>query len=135
MPIHGDGNCFYRSISAVVTGNYNVESKDYLIVKEKLFHFMDANSSVIDNLTNTENYATTSDTRLPDRWATDHEIAAMASLLKTSIAVYSMFGNTWTWSVFQPNHLMTSLPFSDHFIYLSNVNQNHYEPVISIGQQ
>ena len=96
---------------------------------------MAINSKVIDNLTNTDNYARTSITRLANKWATDHEITAMASLLKTSIAVYCKYGATWNWSVFEPNHRMASQPFNDHMVYLYNETQNHYVPVISIEQQ
>ena len=133
--IHGDGNCFYRSISAVITGDHSRKCTDYEIVKEKLFDFMAINSKVIDNLTSTENYAKTSGTRLPNKWATEHEITAMASLLKTPIAVYCKYGPKWSWSVFEPNYRMASQPFNNHLVYLFNTNQNHYEPVISIEQQ
>ena len=56
-------------------------------MKKRLFEFMGMNSEVIDNLSATHNYAKTCNTRLDHHWATDIEIGAMASILKTSIAV------------------------------------------------
>ena len=97
---------------------------------------MAVNSNVIDQLTNTKDYIGTSSPRLSNQWATEIEMMAMASLLKTPIAVYGKYNPTkWMWSVFEPNPRLAPQPHSDHLIYLHNVNQNHYEPVISIDQQ
>ena len=76
-----------------------------------------------------------SETRLASKWATDVEIGAMATFLKTPIAVFSPWGTTWNWQTFKPNPLMADEPFKDNLVYLSNANRVHYEPVISIDQQ
>ena len=93
---------------------------------------MEKNSSAIDNLAAKTDYVNTSGTRLPDRWASEVEIVAMASLLNTTIGVYSVYASTWSWAMHKPNSQMSNGPINDEVIYLYNKNRNHYEPVISI---
>ena len=130
--ILGDGNCFYRSINAIVTGSDLPGSNNYLIVKEKLFDFMEKNPIGMKMVTMKNDYALTTETKERDAWATDYEIKAMASLLKTTIAVYCMDTNKWLWQTFEPHSRMANPPFNDHLIYLHNVNKNHYEPVLRV---
>ena len=136
LPTLGCGSCFYRSICSITSGDNSYNSITHKVVKKKLFEFMELNSGVIDNLSARKNYSKTSKTREEGQWATDIEIGAMASLLRTPIAVYSVWGsnNTWCWQVFRPNHRMATRPFDQHIIYLCNTNQNHYEPVLSIAE-
>ena len=128
----GCGNCFYRSICSVVSGDIQFNSIIYRDVKARLFNFMEKNSSAIDNLAAKTDYVNTSGTRLPDRWATEVEIVAMASLLNTTIGVYSVYASTWSWAMHKPSSQMSNGPINDEVIYLYNKNRNHYEPVISI---
>ena len=59
-------------------------------------------------------------------------IIAMAALLNTNIAVYSKYNNILKWSVITPSHRINSHPSEEDFIYIKHVNENHYEPVLSI---
>ena len=132
LHIETDGNCFYRTIAAIVTGNSNCNSEDYVQVKNALFRFMDTNSEFMEDVTGKKNYAATSKSRLHNAWATLSEIIAMAAFLNTNIAVHSKYNNILKWSVITPSHRINSHPSEEDFIYIKHVNENHYEPVLSI---
>ena len=123
LSIEGDGNCFYRTVAALVTGNNNKACQAWEKVKDALFKFMREHSEVIDNLSGIQNYATTSPTRVPKQWATFNEIVAMATILDTNIAIYSDYGKIPCWKVYSPSIHIIEEPSKEDFIYMKHVNK------------
>ena len=62
-------------------------------------------------------------------WATDAEILATASLLKTDVVVYSRYGENFRWLCYPASFKLDKL--SAEAVYLTNLNE-HFNVVISI---
>ncbi|XP_033760253.1 OTU domain-containing protein 1-like [Pecten maximus] len=130
IPIRADGNCFFRAISAIITGS----ESDHLRVRELITKhisdhpdmyrtFLMSRGGMSEYLTNM---------RRPKEWATDVEILATATMLKSVVEVFfpcRIKGTTeYRWQTFKP---LDNLDISHPAIYICNKNE-HFEPVLDI---
>lgn len=116
----GDGNCFFRAISFVVTGS---EDLHQLFRKRITDHMINIDNSLRVFLIRNE--------QMNDDgvWATENEILAAASLLETDILVYAAYGLKMDWLRYPASLSLDIL--TSHAIFLSNQSGNHFNVVLS----
>jgi len=126
----GDGNCFFRTVSYELCGTaeYHVQVRD-AIVK---FMSSGKNAKMFQDYTSKAVATYLSDTQMnkEETWATDVEIVATATLLKTTIYVYSDVNSPSKWYKHQPLFQCVGSQCSEN-MYITNV-QNHFERVVSV---
>lgn len=93
----GDGNCWYRAVSYLVFGD---ESR-YADIRVQVSRFMEVNAAKL-NERNGENYVENSQVAIDQVWATDAEISATSTMLRTKIYLHAENGGKWRWLKFDP---------------------------------
>ena len=88
--------------------------------------FMAKYPDIIDNMSGKRDYMKLG-VRRNRHWATDIEIHAMASLLKTTIATFATYHSTWCWQLHKPVPSMSSPPYNMQVIYLDHTNSNEID--------
>ncbi|XP_071958642.1 uncharacterized protein [Antedon mediterranea] len=97
--ITGDGNCFYRAISYIISGTEN----NHLILRKAITNHLLESDDMFSNALSDE-YRTVKEYVIKKRvmdngtWASNTEISAMANLLNTDI--YSFNDQLVTWQMF-----------------------------------
>ena len=151
--IRGDGNCWYRSIAHIATG----DQENYVDVKNSVMEFMRAN---IDMLQKTfedlphyrRQYRYFFNTQfarnvihfhsMPNQWARNVTMEMTAVMLQTRFYLYTS-GGGWTcidngnYPVWSRRNEMTTYPrnvnsalipnLSRHSMYINHLNRNHFE--------
>ena len=97
--IVADGNCFFRSLSFVLTGSQDYHQEVRLLVTTYMIDNMGNPqlSSLIKDGERVENYIEQSKMQLLGTWATEIEIIASTLLLQTTIDVYGPCGKSNKW--------------------------------------
>ena len=129
--IIGDGNCFVRALSEVITGveeyhpfvrqklvNYEIEFKDELV------QFLWQNQTFEEHL---EYFS--QDTKEGH----DLDVFAAASLLETDIYVYQPYNNKFTWQAYSANMVNQNITAKNGSIYLKNTNGDHFDLVYAMN--
>ena len=125
--IDSDGSCFYRCISFILTGSEN----EHMVVREAVVEHMDTIKEQLQEYHNvpiTEDYLR--NMKKVSTWATHVEILACANLLEHDIITFKQSGSKKKWLTHSAQFSIKKL--SDYALYLDNVQDNHYEVVISI---
>lgn len=131
--IKGDGNCYFRTISHVLTGNERSHGQ----IRKHVCDYTKAHNKTISKFSQTKDYVHTSRMDLNGTWGTDIEIIATASMLATDICAYSPYGcdsvgnRIYKWLTYSPLpglNSVNSLRMSRKKMYISNVS-DHYVPV------
>ncbi|XP_063428146.1 uncharacterized protein LOC134711474 [Mytilus trossulus] len=130
ISVQGDGNCFFRAISMCIIGSEH----EHIRVRELITKHVGENPELYRTFLlsrgGMNQYLTSM--RRPREWATDVEILAAATLLKTVIEVYfpcRIKGNVeFRWQTFKP---LTHQEITYPVIYLSNKN-DHFDPVLDV---
>lgn len=133
ISVEGDGNCFFRAISMCIIGSEH----EHLRVRELITKHVGENPELyrtfLQSRGGMNQYLTSM--RRPREWATDVEILAAATLLKTVIEVYfpcRVKGNIeFRWQTFKP---LTHQEITYPVIYLSNKN-DHFDPVLDVDAE
>ncbi|XP_052780634.1 uncharacterized protein LOC128217505 [Mya arenaria] len=130
--IRADGNCFFRALSVIITG---VES-NHMTVREQITQHVEKHSDIYRTFLQSRGGMDTyvRSMRRPREWATDTEIFAAATFLKTIIEVCSIIrtnnGREYQWQTFAPlNDDNPSLPK----IYICHKDE-HFEPILDIAE-
>ena len=127
--VKGDGNCFFRSIALAVTGSQQDHQEFRLLVTSFMMHnasssklacFLAENESI-------EQYIKRTEMQSLGTWATEFEIIAAASLLRTTIYVFGPSGATYKWLKYSPIEV-TNDRYQNESIYITNIG-NHFETV------
>ena len=128
--VKGDGNCFFRSIALAVTGSQQDHQEFRLLITSYMIHnasspklacFLARNESV-------EQYMKRTNMQSLGTWATEFEIIAAASLLRTAIYVFALSGATYKWLKHSPIEVTTNDRHQNESIYITNIS-NHFETV------
>ena len=135
--IKGDGNCFFRSISYIITGceeQHEFVRRTILIHMRAFGHllFLWLNGRTIDNV---EEYIQLSGMEADGTWATDVEMFALSHLL--GICLYAFDEHYSKWSRYSPcniDNMITENNLCEMGIYL-NHPRNHYEVATSVSLQ
>ena len=133
LTVRGDGNCFFRAISAVVSGSEAEHMTVRTAVTKHVSDHPDMYRTFLMSRGGMTKYMS-SMTRSRE-WATDTEIMATATLLRTVIMVYSpiQFGGKteYHWQTFKP---LDNPEMTYPVIYLSNKNE-HFDPVLDVDSK
>lgn len=124
----GDGNCYFRAISYILTGSEHGHS----LLREKVIHHMNTNLTrelhdYLDQHVN--DYVNTSGISRDGVWATDAEIMATANLLSCDIIIHTELGDSMDWLTYPASFSMQST--TEHALYLEN-KHDHFDVVISV---
>uniref|UniRef100_A0A8C4ZZC5 ATP-dependent DNA helicase n=1 Tax=Gadus morhua TaxID=8049 RepID=A0A8C4ZZC5_GADMO len=123
--IEGDGNCFFRSLSSVLSG---CESNHKAFRKAVVNHVSNNPLHYITCLrrefASVEQYLQDSKMKYVGSWATELEIQVSADLLCVHIYTYSQ----QKWITFTAN----IEPIVRKAIYLKHCNECHYEPIACV---
>ena len=127
----GDGNCLYRALSLEVVGTQNYHEQ----FRAKIVDFVLQNPSTFEGYVGRDIGDYILEHSLPLRtWGTDAEIYAAATLLQTSIVVYTSVNEARReWIQHPPLFSIPSIVFSQENIYLRNLC-GHFERVVSVRQ-
>ena len=119
--VKGDGNCFFRSIALAVTGSQQDHQEFRLLITSYMIHnasspkltcFLARNESV-------EQYMKRTNMQSLGTWATEFEIIAAASLLRTAIYVFALSGATYKWLKHSPIEVTTNDRHQNESIYIT----------------
>ena len=97
--IKGDGNCFFRSLSQVLTGSQDVHEEVRLLVTS----FMEHNATIPEfagmlvSNESMEQYLKRTKMQSLNTWATEMEIMSAVAMLNTTIYCFSPCGLTYKW--------------------------------------
>ena len=122
-----DGNCFFRSISYILTGDQG----EHMTVRNRIVDHMYKIRNELDGYGGehlTDEYLSTM--RLDGKWAKSVEIMAAESLLGHDIVSYTKRGNSKTWLTYPASFSIQNLSASA--LYIDNLNESHYVVVISV---
>ena len=125
--VRGDGNCFFRAISIVISGNEG----NHLHLRKALRQHMNSHLG-ITYTSKAQLQQRIDSIKRPGSWATDVEIFFMAHLLQTDIHVFKrQYLNDW--HTFGWNGKLDRKHNGDGraSILLTNTNNNHYDVVMS----
>ena len=128
--IKGDGNCFFRAMSLEITGSQSSHPQ----VRELTVRFLcdPKHAKAFSNYNGSPIMTYLESNRMADdgTWATDVEILAMATLLQTTIFVYTQLQNHKKWLPYQPLfHISSVQKLEGQSIYLSNLCA-HFERIV-----
>ena len=133
-----DGNCFFRTISKILSGS---EKNHVKLRAEVCRYIISEGNSIINQYLRTINhdstvvsYLKTSGMTEAGIWASDVEIVALSSMLDSDVYIATdqhdpkIHSTRTIWNRYSVcvKHLQNTS------IYISNINHNHYEPVISL---
>ena len=128
--IKGDGNCFFRAISQVLTGSQEDHQEVRALVTSYMLENATSNkmvSALLGSMTTMMQYLKKTKMCNLSVWATEMEIIATASMLHTTIYVYSPSGATNKWLRHQPEVAFNDTHHNEA-IYITNIN-SHFETV------
>ena len=128
--IKGDGNCFFRAISQVLTGSQEDHQEVRALVTSYMLENATSNkmlSALLGSMTTMMQYLKKTKMCNLSVWVTEMEIIATASMLHTTIYVYSPSGATNKWLRHQPEVAFNDTHHNEA-IYITNIN-SHFETV------
>lgn len=125
-----DGNCFFRALSVVISGVEEYHMTIRQAITQHVEHHSDIYRTFLQSRGGMANYVQSM--RRPREWATDTEIFAAATFLKTIIEVCTQnrTRNGWEyhWQTFTPlDDQSPSLPR----VYISHKDE-HFEPILDV---
>ncbi|KAL8616055.1 hypothetical protein ACOMHN_064605 [Nucella lapillus] len=126
----GDGNCYFRSISFVLTSSED----QHLKVRDRVVRHMSLIpiAEKIKAYSGQETAEYISASRMEDMgtWATDIEVVATANLLGCDIIVHSKYGEEMRWLRYPASFSLRQK--TDTAIYLEN-RSDHFNVVLSVA--
>ena len=134
--IKGDRNCFFRALSYALSGS----ECSHAIMRQRIVNHMrqPTTSKKLERYMNenVDMYLRRSNMVSNGVWATDVEIMSAANLLKTDIYVYASHGRTRNrkLSWFKYPYGFSLKKGTKTAIYMQNLNQDHFEVVLSVSE-
>ena len=135
LAINGDGNCFFRSLSYFITG----DEDQHAILRLHICKYITDNIAFFGTVTNDPLYVQNSKMMVDGVWATEVEVYASASMLSTSIFMYTPYERdkqnipVYKWLCYSPfQNSPTIFKESGECLYMLN-SFNHFQPVIRMG--
>jgi hypothetical protein len=128
--IVGDGNCFYRAVSHVITGSQQFHHE----LREHCATFFSLHEDVFGEYNDRNNqYITPAQVRTLGHWAGQVEIYTFATILQTTFALFTQQGPTEQWAFIHPIDLATrnisEAPPGRPHIYFHHKGRAHYDVV------
>jgi len=125
--VKGDGNCFFRCLSYMVTGDedHHTVMRQWVVNTTEEKHIYGDKPSV-------GQYLTTSKMELDRTWSTEVEIFAAADALDCDIYIYSKTNGSGQWLRHPAGGINAPVCRYRKAIYLNNEYNSHYDVVLSI---
>ena len=123
--IQGDGNCFYRTISFLISGTQDYHE----VIRAYLLQHMLQHSALAEGPLLIDDMQAYIDHQGLRSWAGENEIFFMAHLLRTDICIYS--SRFHGWQVHSGRVLDPNLQTLWQMLYINHPNESHYEVVLS----
>ena len=123
----GDGNCYFRAISYIITES----EENHHVIRNRVVQFMCGTiSDILQKYLNqsVNNYVNLS-AMARNGVATDAEIMATASLFEHDIVVYTKSGDSLEWLTFPSSITLTDTSMTE--LYLENLSE-HFNVVINV---
>lgn len=122
----GDGNCFFRCISRIVTG----KQKYYSLFRSLVMEFMRSHVRGFGKIFDVKSHLVDSQMYANRTWATECEIFAVATMLQTTINIFTQHGlQGHEWVPYHACFKLRTLSRSTEQIYLSNYFNCHFNIV------
>ncbi len=127
--ILGDGNCLFRCLSYILTGT----QRQHMAVRRALLDYMGRIEAMLAdnfllNYDSLDDYVQTTNMHMSGTWGTEVEVMMLASLLCTRIYLYRDY---CPWHENHPE-LFGGQATAVGAIYLSHLNGNHFNVVVSV---
>ncbi|XP_070411903.1 uncharacterized protein [Nothobranchius furzeri] len=123
--IQPDGNCFFRALAFVITGNEELHRCIRSAVVNQILQNSDLYSSYIrQEFESVQQYVTQTGIKKVGSWATEIEIQAAADFFHTHIYTYTQ--GKWL------QYGSSSTLDNTKGIYLKHCNECHYEPIACV---
>ena len=123
--IKGDGNCLFRAFSSVISGTQD----NHDILRTLTVSYMLENPQVFDSICdNVSQYIVESRMASLGVWGTEIEIFALATMLHSTVYVFSNCGMTTKWLPYRPLLECAKDSHTDD-IFISNLS-HHFEPAV-----
>ena len=100
--IRGDGNCFFRTVSHIVSGDQEEHTSVRIAIVRYLRQNPQVFLSVLPDSQTMDQYLLQSKMETPRSWATEVEIFATATLLNTPIWIFAPYGKNLRWMKYAP---------------------------------
>ena len=100
--IRGDGNCFFRTVSHIVSGDQEGHTSVRIAIVRYLRQNPQVFLSVLPDSQTMDQYLLQSKMETPRSWATEVEIFATATLLNTPIWIFAPYGKNLRWMKYAP---------------------------------
>ena len=136
VSIHGDGNCFFRALSHILSGNQKLHRQ----LRHSVTSYLRANNRFFSEFSLTENYFSRSGMENDGTWATEIEVIAAASMLATDICCFGPSGvdkqrrTVFKWLTYGARaelRPLLGLERASCKMYICNRHQ-HYTPVYNL---
>ena len=128
VKIQGDGNCYFRTISYMITGEENKHKH----IRDLVVRYLERNEDIFRTIHDSQDYINESCMNNLGQWATEVEIIATASMLATDIYVYCSSGKSNKWLRYGSlRGAERVIERSRQKMYISNLNE-HFVPVIGM---
>ena len=129
--LKGDGNCFFRSISFLLTGSEN----QHLSIRKMVVEHMNNSSQFSERLNGYLNskcheYIRSNKMNENGTWATDAEILSTANLLELDISVWSYSGEQLGWLRYPFSFTLET--YTQFTLLLVNEHNLHFDAVIAV---
>ena len=133
-PIKGDGNCLFRSLAFVLSGDDgNHHFIRHLIVSFLRECEVSRISGLLRSPTTPQQYLKNSGMEKFGTWGTEVELFVASFVFNVRIYVFSKYGNTKKWLEFKPSDINPAISeVPRECIYLNHKGQCHYEVVTEI---
>ena len=130
IPVRGDGNCFFRSVSYILFG----EEGKHAPIRNLVCNFIEDNDERFYQVTNVKNYIKEKAMRKLGVWGTEVEIFAVATILNTDMYIFTQEAKDREprWLRYAPiQDINTQLAPSKNAIFISNLH-HHFQPVFNV---
>ena len=135
-----DGNCFFRSMSYVLTGDQESHNK----LRWEICSFMQNSGysehikkTLLNNWPSVAHYLFSKQMFMDGEWASEVEIYTAALMLRTKIYVFRNIQNRKAWHLHDPALVVPGFVTPASSIYIVHPNNNHYDVVkdVAIGSE
>lgn len=127
LKVKGDGNCFFRSVSVLMTGSQD----HYIRFRDRITeHMATSFGDQLRGYAGQNDYLDNSNMKNDTEWATEAEILATSHLLGIDIALWTLNGMTMDHARHPAAGPGRMDILSDYCLVITHPNRDHYDPVL-----
>ncbi|CAG9312101.1 unnamed protein product [Blepharisma stoltei] len=126
VPIRGDGNCLYRSLAQILTGDQSNHSSIRQLIADHIERNSDRYNEALQDILDSDHRQTINqyiqNIREPSYWGGDLEISAASELFDLNIAIHS--------EMLRDPFIISTGENTNQTIHLLYTNGNHFDALI-----